>query len=224
MVRAGWSLPKFSASKFSQDDSTSGPSATSQPIATNTSAIRSAIWVIGCRAPRGSRSHGSVTSTASSTSTRCVALAPRAGAARVEGLLDLLARGVDPLAGLGPLRARAAPRARGGPAAAAPGRRGARAWPAASAARSVRGGERLLGRGRGVVSASGRQCRGVDAPASMSRVVLSGIGWTTFRRRGRAATPNACAAEHRHGGSADARRRAGRARWRRGRSPRRWPG
>ena len=29
MVRAGWSLPKFSASKFSHDDSTSGPSATS---------------------------------------------------------------------------------------------------------------------------------------------------------------------------------------------------
>ncbi len=70
MVRAGWSLPKFSASKLNQDDSTSGPSATSQPIATNTSAMRSPICVIGCRAPRGRRSQGSVTSTASSASTR----------------------------------------------------------------------------------------------------------------------------------------------------------
>ena len=33
MVRAGWSFLKFSASKLSQADSTSGPSATSQPIA-----------------------------------------------------------------------------------------------------------------------------------------------------------------------------------------------
>ena len=70
MVRAGWSFLKFSASKFSQPDSTSGPSATSQPIPTNTSAMRSASWVSGWRAPRGWRSHGSVTSTASSTSTR----------------------------------------------------------------------------------------------------------------------------------------------------------
>src|SRR5664280_2293281 len=39
-------------------------------MATNTSAIRSWIVVSGCRAPRGTRSQGSVTSTASSTSTR----------------------------------------------------------------------------------------------------------------------------------------------------------
>src|SRR5674536_204424 len=39
-------------------------------MATNTSAIRSWIVVSGCRAPRGTRSQGSVTSTASSTRTR----------------------------------------------------------------------------------------------------------------------------------------------------------
>ncbi len=68
--RAGWSGPVFSASKFSHSASSSGPSATSYPIPTNTSAIRSFSVVNGCRAPRGSRSKGSVTSTRSSASTR----------------------------------------------------------------------------------------------------------------------------------------------------------
>ena len=69
ICRAGWSGPKFSASKLNHSASTSGPSATSQPIATNTSAMRSDSVVIGCRAPRGRRSHGSVTSTVSSRRT-----------------------------------------------------------------------------------------------------------------------------------------------------------
>ncbi len=51
MVRAGWSGPRLSASKLSHSASTTGPSATSQPIATKTSAIRSDIVVTGCRPP-----------------------------------------------------------------------------------------------------------------------------------------------------------------------------
>ena len=39
--RAGWSLPRLSASKFIHSDSTSGPSTTSQPIPTNASISRS---------------------------------------------------------------------------------------------------------------------------------------------------------------------------------------
>ena len=73
IVRAGWSGPRLSASKFSHSASTSGPSATSQPIATKTSAIRSDSIVIGCRAPFVERSQGRVTSTVSSTSIRCSA-------------------------------------------------------------------------------------------------------------------------------------------------------
>ena len=53
MVRAGWSGPRLSASKLSHSASTTGPSATSQPIATKTSAISSEPVVSGCRAPRG---------------------------------------------------------------------------------------------------------------------------------------------------------------------------
>ena len=53
MVRAGWSGPRLSASKLSHSASTSGPSATSQPIATKMSAISSGAVVIGCRAPPG---------------------------------------------------------------------------------------------------------------------------------------------------------------------------
>ena len=70
MVRAGWSGPRLRASKFSHSASMTGPSAISQPIATKTSAIRSAPVVSGCRAPRANRSVGSVTSTVSSTSIR----------------------------------------------------------------------------------------------------------------------------------------------------------
>ena len=53
MVRAGWSGPRLRASKLSHSASTTGPSATSQPIATKTSAMRSEPVVSGCRAPRG---------------------------------------------------------------------------------------------------------------------------------------------------------------------------
>src|SRR5918995_2384271 len=77
MVRAGWSGPMLSASKFSHSASTSGPSATSHPMATNTSETRSWIVVNGCREPRGARSQGSVTSTASSTRTRSPRSLPR---------------------------------------------------------------------------------------------------------------------------------------------------
>ena len=53
IVRAGWSGPRLSASKLSHSASTSGPSATSQPIATKTSAMRSCMVVSGWRAPAG---------------------------------------------------------------------------------------------------------------------------------------------------------------------------
>ncbi len=44
IVRAGWSGPRLSASKLSHSASTSGPSATSQPIATKMSATCS--WIV----------------------------------------------------------------------------------------------------------------------------------------------------------------------------------
>ena len=59
----------LSASKLYHSASTSGPSATSYPIATNTSASLSAIIETGWRAPGGVRSAGSVTSTRSVTRT-----------------------------------------------------------------------------------------------------------------------------------------------------------
>ena len=68
--RAGWSGGKFSASKLYHSASTSGPSAISYPMPTNTSASRSPTVVTGCLAPAGCRSQGRVTSTVSSTSTR----------------------------------------------------------------------------------------------------------------------------------------------------------
>ena len=70
MVRAGWSGPRLSASKLSHSASRTGPSATSQPMATKMSAISSEPVVTGCRAPVGTRSVGSVTSTVSSASIR----------------------------------------------------------------------------------------------------------------------------------------------------------
>jgi hypothetical protein len=69
MVRAGWSGRKFNASKLKCSVSTSGPSATSQPIATNTFETCSEMIVIGCRAPAGRRLAGRVTSIASATRT-----------------------------------------------------------------------------------------------------------------------------------------------------------
>ena len=149
MVRAGWSFLKFSASKLSHADSTSGPSATSQPIPTNTSAMRSASWVSGWRAPRGLRSHGSVTSTASSTSTRCVALQHQGGVP--------LRR--TPPGPRGARRSPACPRRRGsGPGSDPSSRRasssGARSprcagLTAASAARSAAAANAVPGRGDG---------------------------------------------------------------------------
>ena len=47
MARAGWSLGKFSASKLNHSASSSGPCATSQPIATKTSSIRAITVEIG---------------------------------------------------------------------------------------------------------------------------------------------------------------------------------
>ncbi len=67
----GWSGPRLRASKLSHSASSTGPSATSQPMATKMSAISSEPVVTGCRAPSGTRSVGSVTSTVSSTSIRC---------------------------------------------------------------------------------------------------------------------------------------------------------
>ena len=47
----------LSASKVSHSDSTSGPSAISQPIETKMSSTRSETRLIGCRAPSGRRGH-----------------------------------------------------------------------------------------------------------------------------------------------------------------------
>ncbi len=68
-LRAGWSGGKFSASKLNCSVSTSGPSASSQPIATKVSAMCSARMVIGWRAPIGCRVEGKVTSIDSATRT-----------------------------------------------------------------------------------------------------------------------------------------------------------
>src|SRR4051794_7213067 len=68
--RAGWSGSKLSASKLNHSASTSGPSATSQPMPTKTSVMRSVMVSSGWRAPGAVRSTGSVTSTASCTMTR----------------------------------------------------------------------------------------------------------------------------------------------------------
>ncbi len=66
--RAGWSALMLRASKLSHSASASGPSAISQPMATNTSLIRSIRPVIGWIAPWGASATGSVTSTASDAS------------------------------------------------------------------------------------------------------------------------------------------------------------
>src|SRR5450759_2347363 len=52
--RAGWSTPRFKASKLNHSDSTSGPSAISQPMAMKMSPTRSEISTRESRAP----SHG----------------------------------------------------------------------------------------------------------------------------------------------------------------------
>ena len=68
--RAGWSGLKFSASKLNHSDSTSGPSAISQPMPTKMSATRSCRVDSGWRAPARRRRGAAVTSTVSSTRMR----------------------------------------------------------------------------------------------------------------------------------------------------------
>ena len=100
MVRAGWSGPRLRASKLSHSASRTGPSATSQPIATKMSAISSEPVVTGCRAPAGTRSVGSVTSTVSSASIRSSCSASSSACRAGERLLDGAAGLADALAGL----------------------------------------------------------------------------------------------------------------------------
>ena len=100
MVRAGWSGMKFSASKLSHSASSSGPSATSQPMATNTSIIWSIRAVIGWIAPVGASSTGRVTSTRSSTSTLGQLDLGDLALPRGQGLRDPAAGLADPLAGV----------------------------------------------------------------------------------------------------------------------------
>ena len=100
MVRAGWSGPRLRASKLSHSASSTGPSATSQPMATKMSAISSEPVVSGCRAPVGTRSVGRVTSTVSSTSIRCSCSASSSSCRLRERLLHGPARLADALAGL----------------------------------------------------------------------------------------------------------------------------
>ena len=100
MVRAGWSGPRFMASKLSHSASTSGPSAISQPIATKMSATCSEIVVSGCREPTGSTSDGSVTSTCSAASIRSSSAASTSTVRAARASLMRSARLADALAGL----------------------------------------------------------------------------------------------------------------------------
>ena len=92
-----------------------GTPATSQPIATKTSAIRSEISSSGCRAPSGRRPTGTVTSTASSTRIRAsrsassTSVRAASAAAAAAFAAPIRARG-------GPLGARQVPIARFAPA------------------------------------------------------------------------------------------------------------
>ena len=96
MVRAGWSGPRLRASKFSHSASTIGPSATSQPIATKTSAIRSDSVVIGCRAPRGRAVPGQRDVDGLLDQHPLLGLGLELGLARGEGLVDRAAGLADP--------------------------------------------------------------------------------------------------------------------------------
>ena len=100
MVRAGWSAPRLSASKFSHSASMTGPSATSQPIATKTSAIRSAPVVSGCRAPAATRSAGQGDVDGLLDQHPLLVLDLEHGLPLRERLVDRAARLADPLAGL----------------------------------------------------------------------------------------------------------------------------
>ncbi len=100
MVRAGWSGPRLRASKFSHSASTTGPSATSQPIATNTSAMSSASMVSGCRRarPAAGRRQGDVDGLLDEHP--LLGLGLEVGLAGGERLVDLPPGLADPLAGL----------------------------------------------------------------------------------------------------------------------------
>ncbi len=116
----------------------------------NRSPICSISVVSGCRAPRGRRSHGSVTSTRSSAehAPGCSSAASLRGARRSR--LDRLAGRVDPGAGVGLRGRRQRADLPAGQRHRRRGRRGARL--AARPARAVgRVGERLLRGGDGVV-------------------------------------------------------------------------
>ena len=91
---------KLSASKLSHSASSSGPSATSQPMATKTSSIRCIKAVIGCTAPTGASGTGSVTSTRSSTRARAQLGRLDLGLARLQGRVDLRPGPADPRAGV----------------------------------------------------------------------------------------------------------------------------
>ena len=120
-------LPKFSASKLSHADSTSGPSATSQPIADEH--VRDPLADLRDRVPGAAR--GAVARQRDVDGLLdqhpLVALGLEHGAAGVERLLHLRGAPRSPACPPRPAPGRAATRARGGPAARARGRRGARA-------------------------------------------------------------------------------------------------
>ena len=101
ICRAGWSAPRLRASKFSHSDSTSGPSAISQPIATKMSSTRSETRLMGWRAPSGRRGTRTVRSTGLLDEDALVALGLELLLAGLERLCHLAARLADPLAGLG---------------------------------------------------------------------------------------------------------------------------
>ena len=100
MVRAGWSGPRLSASKLSHSASMTGPSATSQPIATKMSAISSEPVVIGCRAPAATRSVGQGDVDGLLDQHPLLVLGLEHRLPRGERLVDRAARLADPLAGL----------------------------------------------------------------------------------------------------------------------------
>ena len=98
--RAGWSGGMLSASKLNHSASTSGPSATSKPIATNRSAMRSVRVVSGCRAPAGDPVPGQRDVDGLLDEHPGVALGLELGLPGGQRLGDGAAGGAHPLAGL----------------------------------------------------------------------------------------------------------------------------
>ena len=101
MARAGWSSSKLSASKLNHSFSSSGPSATSQPMPMKMSLICSCSRVSGCRAPARQRVGSAVTSTASAASRAVSSRRDDLGLAGGERLVDPAAGLADELAGRG---------------------------------------------------------------------------------------------------------------------------